>query len=239
MDALKDRVAIVTGGTGALGRAVSHALLRAGAKAVVTPWVVAAEVPLIERQVGDFKSRLETPEINVTREEEVQKLVQDVASRHGRVDVLVNVVGGFWGGVPVEETSERDWDAMMNINLKTAFFCAKAVVPQMRRNRFGRIVCVSARLGVNGAGNFAAYAVAKGALITFVRSLSEEVIQDDITVNAIGPSLIDTEANRQAMPDADHSKWVKPEEIADVITFLASDQARVISGAYVPVYGKA
>lgn len=239
MDALKDRVAIVTGGTGALGRAVSHALLRAGAKAVVAPWVVAAEVPLIERQVGDLKARLETPEIDVTDEAQVRRMVEDIVSRHGRIDVLANIVGGFWAGVPVEETPAENWDGMMTMNLKTAFFCSKAVVPHMRRNRFGRIICVSARPGVQGAGNFAAYAVSKGGIITFVRSLSEEVVQDDITVNAIGPSIIDTEANRQAMPDADHSKWVKPEEIADVIAFLASDQARVISGAYVPVYGKA
>ncbi len=238
MGRLDGRVAIITGGTGALGRAVSEAFLREGAT-VIAPYIVPEEVPLLESRVGNLKAHLETPRADVGKEAEVQALVQQVVAKHGKIDILVNLVGGFWGGVSVAETEEKDWDAMLHLNLKTAFLCSKAVVPEMRKNRWGRIICVSSRTGALGAGDFAAYAVAKGALVTFVRSLAEEVLEEDITVNAIAPSTIDTEANRQAMPNRDPSRWVPPEEIAKVLLFLCSPDSQIISGALIPVYGKA
>ena len=238
MGRLDGRVAIVTGGTGALGRAVSEAFLREGAT-VIAPYVVPEEVPLLQGRVGDLKARLEVPNVDVGKEAQVKTLVQQVVAKHGKLDILVSLVGGFWGGFSVAETEEKDWDAMVNLNLKTAFFCCKTVVPEMKKRNGGRIVCVSSRTGALGAGDFAAYAVAKGAILTFVRSLAEEVLEDNITVNAIAPSTIDTEANRKAMPNRDHSKWVPPEEIAKVLVFLCSEDSQIISGALIPVYGKA
>jgi Enoyl-(Acyl carrier protein) reductase/Domain of unknown function (DUF4288) len=151
--------------------------------------------------------------------------VHDVAQRHGRINILVNLVGGFWGGKPVAKTDEKDWDFMLQLNLKSAFLCAKAVAPAMIKGGWGRIVSVSSHAGVMGYGDYAAYSVAKGAIITLTKALAEELLPYNITVNAIAPSTIDTEANRQAMPKADWTRWVKPEEIAKVLLFLCSDDA--------------
>lgn len=238
MAGLDGRVAIVTGGTGALGRAVCASFLRAGAQAVVAPYIVEAEVPLLQQAAGEFRDRVETPKVDIGREGEVQDLVRRTVERHGRLDVLVNLAGGFAMG-SVEQTSEADWDGMIALNLKTAFLCCKAAVPEMRRNKWGRILCIASRPGALGVGGLAAYSVAKGGIITLVRALADEVRDDDITVNAVAPSVIDTEANRKAMPDADYSRWVTPEDIAHLLTFLASEEARAISGALVPIYGKA
>ena len=238
MAGLQGRVAIVTGGTGALGRAVCAAFLRAGARAVIAPYIVEAEVPLLQQAVGDFKERVETPRVDIGRADEIADLVRRTVERHGRIDVLTNLAGGFAMG-SVEQTSEADWDGMMNLNLKTAFLCCKAASPEMRRNKWGRILCIASRPGALGIGGLAAYSVAKGGIITLVRALAEEVRDDDITVNAVAPSVIDTEANRNAMPDADPSRWVTPQDIAHLLTFLASEEARAISGALVPIYGKA
>jgi NAD(P)-dependent dehydrogenase (short-subunit alcohol dehydrogenase family) len=125
------------------------------------------------------------------------------------------------------------------LNLKPTFLLCRAAVPLMQKNKYGRIVSVSSRTGLTGAGEFAAYAVAKGAIKTFTASLAEEVLTDNILVNAIAPSTIDTEANRVAMPKAKHENWVKPEDIARTLAFLSSDQNQVTSGTVVPVYGRA
>jgi NAD(P)-dependent dehydrogenase (short-subunit alcohol dehydrogenase family) len=238
MNGLTGRVAIITGGTGALGRAVSEAFLHVGAT-VIAPYIVEAEVPLLRNRVGAYMSHLECPKADVTQEQEVRTLVRSVAERHGRIDILVNLVGGFWGGKSVSETDERDWDFMLQLNLKSAFLCAKVVAPEMLKGGWGRIVSVSSRAGVMGFGDYAAYSVAKGAIITLTKALAEELLPHNITVNAIAPSTIDTEANRQAMSNADWSRWVKPEEVAKVLTFLCSDDAQIISGALIPVYGRA
>ena len=140
--------------------------------------------------MGDLKARLEVPNVDVGQEDQVKTLVQQIVSKHGKIDILVHLVGGFWGGFSVAETEEKDWEAVLNLNLKTAFLCCKTAVPEMKKHNWGRIVCVSSRTGVLGAVDFAAYAVAQGALITFICSLAEEVLEDNITVNAIAPSTI-------------------------------------------------
>ncbi len=238
MPNLDGRVALVTGGTGALGRAVCKALLEAGARAVVAPYIVAEEVPLLEQAVGAHKARIDSPRADILKTDEVTDLVEQVMAKHGRLDILVNLAGGFAMG-SVEETAEADWDGMIALNLKSAFLCCKAAVPAMKRNKWGRILCIASRPGALGLGGLAAYSVAKGGIITLVRVLADEVREDDITVNAVAPSVIDTPANRGAMPDADFTRWVTPEDIANVLVFLASEQARAVSGAMIPVYGKA
>lgn len=172
-------------------------------------------------------------------EDQVAKLVDQVVREFGKLDILVNLVGGFWGGKPIAETSLDEWQSMFDLNLKPTFLSCRAAVPAMKRNGYGRIVSVSSRSGLTGAGDFAAYAIAKGAIKTFTASLAEEVLADNILVNAIAPSTIDTEANRKAMPRAKHENWVKPEDIARTIAYLCSEDCRVTSGAVVPVYGKA
>src|SRR5271155_5032662 len=240
MQLLENRVAIVTGGTGALGRAVVENFLIAGAN-VAAPYVVDAEVPILQRQLGDRfpASGVLVQKADVSDEAQVAQFVAEVAAKGGKVDILVNLVGGFWGGKPIAETSMAEWAAMFDLNVKPTFLCCRAVVPIMQHNKWGRIVSVASRSGLQGAGDYAAYAVAKGAIATFTASLAQEVLEDGVMVNAIAPSTIDTEANRTAMPKAKHENWVKPGDIAKTIAYLCSDDCRVTSGAVVPVYGKA
>ena len=236
MELLEGRVAIVTGGSGALGRALVEYFLIAGAK-VVVPYIVDAEVPLLEQRLGQRfpSSQILMRKCDVGVEEQIARLIEEVLRTFGKLDILVNLVGGFWGGKPVAETTLAEWQSMFDLNLKPTFLCCRAAVPAMKRNGYGRIVSVSSRSGLTGAGDYAAYAVAKGAIKTFTASLAEEVLGDNILVNAIAPSTIDTEANRKAMPSADFAKWPKPQDIARVILFLCSDDAQLIHGAAIQV----
>ncbi|HKD69277.1 MAG TPA: SDR family NAD(P)-dependent oxidoreductase [Candidatus Binataceae bacterium] len=240
MALLQDRVAMITGGTGALGRAVAERFLSEGAK-VAIPYIIDAEVPMLEQRLGGRfpKANLLVSKVDVSHHEQLGKFVNEAVTKFGRIDALVNLVGGFWGGKPISETTLDEWQAMFDINLKPTFMCCKAVVPIMQKNKFGRIVSVASRSGLMGAGDFAAYAIAKGAIATFTYSLAEEVLNDGVLVNAIAPSTIDTEANRKAMPNAKHERWVKPEAIANTLSFLCSESNQVTSGAVVPVYGLA
>jgi NAD(P)-dependent dehydrogenase (short-subunit alcohol dehydrogenase family) len=240
MALLQDKVAMITGGTGALGRAVAERFLSEGAR-VAIPYIIDAEVPMLEQRLG---KRLPQPnllvsKVDVCNPSELGKFVDDAVKKFGRVDALVNLVGGFWGGKSVAETSLEEWQAMFDLNLKPTFMCCKAVVPIMQKNKYGRIVSVASRSGLLGAGDFAAYAIAKGAIATFTYSLAEEVLNDGVLVNAIAPSTIDTEANRKSMPNAKHERWVKPEDIAKTLSFLCSELNQVTSGTVVPVYGLA
>lgn len=239
MQMLQDRVAIITGGTGALGRATAAHFLESGAK-VAIPWIVDVEVPMLEERVGKRPaSQLMLKRADVGDERAVRQFVEETAKHFARIDILVNLVGGFWGGKSIAETSLEEWQSMFDLNLKPTFLCCRAAVPVMRQNKYGRIVSVTSRSGLMGAGDFAAYAVAKGAIATFTASLAEEVLADNIMVNAIAPSTIDTPANRTAMPKAKHENWVKPEDIARTIAHLCSENCSVTSGAVIPVYGKA
>jgi NAD(P)-dependent dehydrogenase (short-subunit alcohol dehydrogenase family) len=240
MEKLESKVAIVTGGTGALGRAVVENFMIAGARAAV-PWIVEAEVPMLRNRLGNRfpDDQIMLSRVNVGDEAEAAKFVGEVAQRFGRIDILVNLVGGFWGGKPISETTVDEWQAMFDLNLKPTFLMCRAVAPIMQKNKYGRIVSVTSRSGLSGAGDFAAYAVAKGSIATFTASLAEELLGDNVMVNAVAPSTIDTEANRKAMPKAKHENWVKPEDIAATIAYLCSEDCRVTSGTVVPVYGRA
>ncbi len=240
MKLLGNRVAIISGGTGALGRAVSEHFLESGAR-VAIPWVVEAEVPLLQQRLGDrfSEANLFLKRADVGDESQIATFVNEVTRRFGKLDILVNLVGGFWGGKSIAETSIAEWQAMFDLNLKPTFLCCRAAVPALKKNGYGRIVSVSSRSGLQGAGDFAAYAISKGAIATFTASLGEEVLPANIIVNAIAPSTIDTAANRAAMPTAKHENWVKPEDIARTVAFLCSEDNRVTSGAVIPVYGRA
>src|SRR5271168_313286 len=237
---MKNRVAIISGGTGALGRAVADYFVESGAR-VAIPWVVEPEVPLLKKRLGDRFSDANVflKRADVGDEGQIATFVNDVTSKFGKLDILVNLVGGFWGGKSIAETSMAEWQAMFDLNLKPTFLCCRAAVPAMKKNGYGRIVSVSSRSGLQGAGDYAAYAIAKGAIATLTASLADEVIEDGVLVNAIAPSTIDTEANRAAMPKAKHENWVKPGDMARTIAYLCSDDCRVTSGAVIPVYGRA
>jgi len=168
----------------------------------------------------------------------VRGMVDQVVSRFGRLDMLVNTVGGFRSGVPVHETPIEAWDGMMNLNARTAFIVSRAVVPHMLRRGSGKIISVAARPGLQGRAQSAAYSASKAAVIRLTESLSTELGDSGINVNCVIPGTLDTPPNRQAMPEADTSRWVAPDSLAEVILFLASPAARDIHGAAVPVYGR-
>ena len=237
MDLRDCRVAI-TGGTGALGTAVCEAYLKQGCQ-VAIPFIFDREIEGFEKEIGDLKSHVTLIRASVTDEEEVQGFFQNVLAKFGKLDMLVNVVGGYIGGIPVSDLGVGDWDAMMNLNLKSAFLCCRAILPHMKERKSGKIVNVSARAGLSGLPGMSAYCVSKGGVRLLTESIAEEVKDLGINVNAIMPSIIDTPANRKAMPDEDHSLWVSPADIAKVILFLTSDDASVINGAAIPVYGRA
>jgi NAD(P)-dependent dehydrogenase (short-subunit alcohol dehydrogenase family) len=232
-----DRVVIVTGGTGALGQAVTRAFLDRGARVAVTYRDVTAFEQLAAT-VGAAADRLAGFLTDVTDEASVAAMVDGVRRAFGRIDVLANIVGGFEAGSTVE-TSLATWCRMIDMNLTSVFLCSRAVIPQMTAQQYGRIVNVSSRWAVRPMAGAAAYTAAKAGVIALTQAMAEEVKQANITVNAVVPSTIDTPANRRAMPQAKFERWVKPESVADVILFLASPEARDVSGAAIPVYGKA
>jgi NAD(P)-dependent dehydrogenase (short-subunit alcohol dehydrogenase family) len=230
-----NRIVLVTGGTGALGRSITLAFAECNAT-VISSYVNEREIEQIKTET---KSAVQLIKADITKAEEVDKLVSSVVGKYGRIHILVNVVGGYLGGKSIYQLEEKEWDLMMTLNLKSAFLISKYVVPQMISSKYGKIIHVSSRTGLRSEGYDSAYAASKSGLIRLVESLSEETKGSNINVNCIMPNIIDTEANRKAMLTADFNKWLKPGDLANVILFLSSEEAKVITGAAIPTYGLA
>ncbi|MCR4438444.1 MAG: SDR family NAD(P)-dependent oxidoreductase [bacterium] len=230
------KVAIITGGTGGLGQHVTRIFLEQGAT-VVVPYREEKTFAALQEVLGELKQALHGLQADLLEEASVAQMVEEAVRRFGRIDVLVHLVGGFLGGVPVAETTLAQWEQMLRLNVLSTFLCCRQVVPVMIRQGYGKVVAVGAQAGLQGRAKVAAYAAAKAAVQNFTQSLAAEVKRHHINVNAVVPSTIDTPANRAAMPDADFSQWVRPQSIAEVILFLASDAARDVHGAIVPVFG--
>ncbi|MGH9877083.1 MAG: SDR family NAD(P)-dependent oxidoreductase [Nitrososphaerales archaeon] len=229
-----NKLVLITGGTGALGRAVVEAF-SASKAASVTTYISDREG---ESPMGKVKT-VDLIKADITKEGQVIKLVSDIVQKHGRIDVLVNVVGGYVGGKRVSELEANEWDTMMTLNLKSSFLISKHVLPVMVRAKQGKIVHISSRTALKSGGYDSAYASSKSGLIRLVESISEEVKELGINANCILPSIIDTDANRKAMPNADFSKWVKTVDLANLVLFLCSEEAKAINGAAIPAYGLA
>lgn len=236
---LSGRVALVTGAFGGLGPATTLALLEGGASVLA---VASHDQPdALERlrtQAGAGGARLSAAGADARDEDAVAALVGDLAQRAGRLDILANIIGGYAAGQPVTALDAQTLDRMLELNLKTTFLFSKHAARAMERNQFGRIINIASRAAVSGRKNASAYAIAKAGIITLTEAQSEEEVERGITVNAVLPGIIDTPANRASMPKADFARWPSPEEIARVIAFLASDDAGLISGASIPVYGR-
>jgi len=234
IDAYTDRHVVVTGGMGALGKAVVEHLLALGA------W---CHVPSTESLEGlpEHERLRYVPQMDVTDEARVVAFYAEVPD----LWASIHLVGGYRSGA-IEETSLTDFRAMFEINVTTCFLCCREAILRMRANRAagqppspGRIVNVAARPAVIPTGGMIAYSVAKSAVVALTQGLAEEMKADEILVNAVAPSIIDTPANRQSMPNADHTAWPSPAEIADVILYCASPRNRITSGAVIPAYGRA
>jgi len=230
------RVAIVTGGTGALGSAVVLDLLASGARVAVT-YRDEEEWNALLKSAGEKEEQLLGVQVDLTHAPEVEAFEREVRSLWGRVDFLAAVAGGFAAGKSYE-TDEKTWNHMLDVNFRSVVNCLRAVVPMMIQRNFGRIVTISTGSILRGGGaGMAAYAVSKGAVRQLSEILAEELQAYDIHVHCLMPGTLDTPANRQSMPHADFSKWVKTEDVARVIHFLFSDDARAVRSVVVPVLG--
>ena len=232
------KVALIAGGTGALGRAVSLAFLDELAHVVVT-YQREGEFVALKNATGAHFSSLEGYQVDVTDEVAVRKLTAKIIAQHAHLDILVDAVGGYAGGTPLWEVDSVVFDRMLALNLRSAFVLSRVVVPVMVKQGTGAILNVASRSAFDHAAGAAAYAASKSAAVALMDSLAADLRGTNVRANSILPSIIDTEANRKAMPGADYSKWPKPEDIARVILFLCSDDAKLVHGAAVPVYGNA
>jgi NAD(P)-dependent dehydrogenase (short-subunit alcohol dehydrogenase family) len=191
----------------------------------------------LKKAAGANGTSLEGSRVDVTDESAASQLIDGIVARHGRLDATVNTVGGYAGGVSLWELDTKTFDQMLALNLRSGYALSRAAVRVMLKQKSGAIVNVAAKAAVDHAAGAAAYAASKAAAVAMIDSLAADLKGTGVRANSILPSIIDTEANRKAMPTANFAKWPKPEDIARVVLFLCSDDAKVIQGAAVPVYG--
>jgi NAD(P)-dependent dehydrogenase (short-subunit alcohol dehydrogenase family) len=232
-----NKVVMVTGATGNLGASLAQAFQTSQAKLAL---VDRGE----HRLKQTFPDLLDSPDYllvncaDLMDEGSVQASVSEIIQYFGRIDVLVNTVGGFRAGKMLHETPLETWDFLLNLNARSVFIAAHKVIPHMMNQGTGKIINVAARPGLEGRAGMAAYSASKSAVIRLTESMAAELKSQGINVNCIIPGTIDTPQNRESMPDADYSMWVSPESLADAILFLSSEAARDVHGAALPVYGR-
>lgn len=236
MSEFNDKVVLITGAAGNLGRAVAATFAGAGARIALAD--INDDALQDARAALPVHTEVLTLASDILDMDSVNNAVQRLMVHFGRIDILANIAGGFTMGPPLHETPDKDWDFMMGLNARSVFNLCRAVIPHMLASNGGRIINVSARAAREGKANMGPYCASKAAVITLTETLAAEHKHAGINVNCILPGTIDTPQNRAAMPDADHATWVPPEALADVVRFLASDAARCVTGAAVPVFGR-
>jgi len=230
MNALAGKVALITGANGGLGRFVTQAFLAAGAKVVgVSRSIQASDFP----HPGFAALPAE-----LSGGEAARKTAGDIMTRFGRIDVLVHVMGGFAGGKSVAETDDATLDKMLDLNYRSAFFMARAVLPHMRQQGGGRILAVASRQAVEPGVMVGAYSASKAALVALIRTIALENKDRNVSANTVLPGTMDTPANRAADPKADPLQWVQPAQVAALLVHLASDAGAQVTGAAIPIYGR-
>jgi NAD(P)-dependent dehydrogenase (short-subunit alcohol dehydrogenase family) len=232
-----DRVALVTGATGNLGGGVARAFHQAGARLVLFDRSSGKLAQLFPELAGSEEHYL-ADSVDATDAAALAGLAEAAAGRFGRIDILVNTVGGYRAGTPLHETPLETWEFMMSLNARTVWNACQAVIPHMIAAGGGKIVSVAARAALAGTAGAAAYNASKSAVVRLTESMAAELKEKNINVNCVLPSAIDTPQNRQASPNADTGKWISVEDLANVILFLCSDAAKAIQGAAIPVYGR-
>ena len=237
MSKLDNKVAIVTGGTGSLGKGVLSVFLSEGAKVLCT-YVERHQLSYSMDLKEEYGDRLIYSKADVTKSKDMIKVVNRASQKYGQVDILINIVGGF-AMANITDTDEAMWNKMMDMNLKSVYICSRAVLPQMIKQKYGRIINIGARPALKGVAKMSAYGASKAGVLNLTESMADELREYNINVNAIVPGTIDTPRNRTDMPKAKFSNWVKPQEIAQAISFLCSEDGNKINGAIVPVYGNA
>ena len=227
---MDSRVILITGAKGGLGSFVTAAFLDVG------DTVVGASKSI---QASDFANpRFVAMPADLTNAASARQLAENTVQRFQRIEVLIHVMGGFAGGKPIPETDDATWDQMMNLNLRSAFYIFRSVLPHMQKAGRGCIVAIAGRAAAEPAPNISAYSASKAALVSLVRTAALENKELGITANAILPGTMNTDANRKADPHADPSRWVPPKTVADLAVFLASEAGAQITGAAIPIYGR-
>jgi NAD(P)-dependent dehydrogenase (short-subunit alcohol dehydrogenase family) len=229
---MKDKQVLLTGGTGGLGLGVTPTIVVTGARVIIPYHSESGISRLKERMPATDFDRIVFVKTNLNDESAVEKLVNDI----GRVDVLIHLVGGFSMG-RTDEFSFQDWKDSFDLNLHSTFLVCKHCLRVMRKHGYGRIVTIASRGALQPGAQLAAYSASKAGVVALTQAIAQETKDFDITANVVLPSVIDTPSNREAMGDAQADEWVKPESLAEVISFLASDAARDLRGAAIPVYG--
>jgi len=226
---MQGKVVLVTGANGGLGRYVAQSFLDAGATVVGNSRKI---------QQSDFSgANFVALPGGISTCEEATLLVDQAVARCGRLDALVHTVGGFAGGQSVVDTDDATFQRMLDINLYSTFHILRAAIPALQKTVDGRIIAVGSKAAVDPGANVGAYSASKAAMVSLIRTVAAENRAAGVTANVILPGTMDTPANRKAMPGSDFSKWVKPERVASLITWLAGDAAKDVNGAVIPVYG--
>jgi NAD(P)-dependent dehydrogenase (short-subunit alcohol dehydrogenase family) len=232
---IADKVVIISGASGGLGETVSRVFYEAGAKVVL----VGSRLEGVQTLASELGAERTLPlAANLVDPIGAESVVAATLERFGRVDILINLAGGFGGGTPVSQSNDDDLNKMLDINLRTTYNLCRAAVKPMLAQQWGRIINTASRDAIHGRPNYSAYAISKAAVLRLTESMAAEVQDHNITVNAILPGTIDTIANRKSMPNADFSKWVKPTEIAATLLFLAGEGAAAVNGAAILLYGR-
>ena len=232
-----DRVVMITGATGALGEHVAEAVAATGARLALTARHADALQALADR-LGLDPAHTLLHAADLAREDDVAALMAAVAARWGGVDVLLNLAGGWTGGARVAEVTLADWQAGLEMNLLSALLIDRAVLPYMAANKWGRIVNMASKAAEDPGPRQVAYNVAKAGVVALTRSIAAEYRRSGVAANVVLPSIIDTPANRSQTPDADFSRWVTPQQIAELLLFLMSEAAGSLNGAAIPLYGR-
>jgi len=228
---MKGKIALVTGASGSLGTAVTQAFLDAGAKVVGS----ARDIQQSAFASTDFTA---VP-ADISMGAGAKALIDQVVQRFGRLDVLAHTVGGFAGGQTIMQTDDATFQGMLELNLNATFYLLRAAIPVMRKSGQGRIIAIGSRAAEEPGAGVGAYSASKAAMASLIRTVAIENRDAGITANVILPGTIDTSANRKAMPKADISTWVQPGNIASLMVWLASDAAKDVNGALIPMYGNA
>jgi len=227
---MEGKVVLITGAKGGLGTFVTERFLDAGASVVGTSRSI--------KQSDFSSSRFTAMPADFSSGAAVRDLANQVVSRFGKIDALIHVMGGFAGGQSVADTDDKTWEQMRDLNLTSAFYVSRAVIPHMRKAKYGRIVAVGSLAAVEPHAGLGAYVVSKAAMATLIRTVALENADANITANVVLPGTMDTPNNRASMPTADFSKWVQPQDVASLIVYLAGEQAAQITGTVIPIQGR-
>jgi len=226
---MKPKAVFITGANGALGSAITRTFLKTGARVIGASLHISAT---------DFpQANFEAISLDFTSAEIVSRTVADIAARHDGLDVVVHVLGGFAGGQPVAETTNATWEQMRDLNLTSAFYVLRETVPHLRRSSCGRFIAIGSLTATAPHANLGAYVVFKAALATLVQTVALENKDSRLTANIVLPDTMDTPANRKSMPDADYSTWLNPQDVADLVLWLADESAAHVNGAAIPITG--